>query len=136
MVGLILIQQGKGADAGAAFGSGASGTVFGARGAASFLTRTTAILAALFFSTSMVLAYLADMGNNPKQDIMDVPEMVQPVSDLPTGFQDELMEKISDLPSDLPFPSTPENSLDSPTTESIDESTPENPSKPAENPPN
>ncbi|MBI1423051.1 MAG: preprotein translocase subunit SecG [Gammaproteobacteria bacterium] len=59
MIGLILIQQGKGADAGAAFGSGASGTVFGARGSASFLSRATAILATLFFITSLSLAYLA-----------------------------------------------------------------------------
>ena len=59
MIGLILLQQGKGADAGAAFGSGASGTVFGARGSASFLSRATAILASLFFITSLSLAYLA-----------------------------------------------------------------------------
>jgi preprotein translocase subunit SecG len=59
MIGLILLQQGKGADAGAAFGSGASGTVFGARGSASFLSRATAILATLFFITSLSLAYLA-----------------------------------------------------------------------------
>jgi preprotein translocase subunit SecG len=59
LVGLILIQHGKGADAGAAFGSGASGTVFGSRGSASFLSRTTAILAALFFVTSLGLAWLA-----------------------------------------------------------------------------
>ena len=59
LVGLVLIQHGKGADAGAAFGSGASSTVFGARGSASFLTRTTAALAALFYLTSMVLAYFA-----------------------------------------------------------------------------
>ena len=136
MVGLILIQQGKGADAGAAFGSGASGTVFGARGAASFLTRTTAVLAALFFSTSMVLAYLADMGNSPKQDIMDAPEIVQPVSDLPTGFLDELTEIVSDLPSDLPFPSISENNQENPINESMDENSPEMPSKPAANSPN
>ncbi|MES9991022.1 MAG: preprotein translocase subunit SecG [Candidatus Thiodiazotropha sp.] len=59
LVGLILIQHGKGADMGAAFGSGASGTVFGAKGSASFLTRTTALLATLFFVTSMVMAYFA-----------------------------------------------------------------------------
>jgi len=53
------LQHGKGADAGAAFGSGASATVFGAKGSASFLSRTTAILAALFFVTSMALAYFA-----------------------------------------------------------------------------
>jgi preprotein translocase subunit SecG len=59
MIGLILLQQGKGADAGAAFGSGASGTVFGSRGSASFLSRATAVLATLFFITSLSLAYLA-----------------------------------------------------------------------------
>ena len=62
LIGLILIQHGKGADAGAAFGSGASATVFGAQGSASFLTRTTAVLATLFFVTSMSLAYLASQG--------------------------------------------------------------------------
>ena len=65
LIGLILIQHGKGADAGAAFGSGASGTVFGARGAANFLTRTTAVLAAAFFASSLGLAYLvSDRANN------------------------------------------------------------------------
>jgi preprotein translocase subunit SecG len=57
LVGLVLIQHGKGADAGAAFGSGASGTVFGSRGSANFLSRTTAWLAAAFFALSLVLAY-------------------------------------------------------------------------------
>jgi preprotein translocase subunit SecG len=57
LIGLVLIQHGKGADAGAAFGSGASGTVFGARGSANFLSRTTAWLAAAFFVLSLVLAY-------------------------------------------------------------------------------
>jgi preprotein translocase subunit SecG len=59
LIGLILIQHGKGADMGAAFGSGASATVFGAQGSASFLTRATAALATLFFLTSMALAYYA-----------------------------------------------------------------------------
>lgn len=59
IIGLVLIQQGKGADAGAAFGSGASGSVFGAQGSASFLSRTTAILAACFFTTSLTLAVLS-----------------------------------------------------------------------------
>lgn len=65
MVGLILLQQGKGADAGAAFGSGASSTVFGAQGSSSFLSRTTAILATLFFVTSLSLAYLAKNDTKP-----------------------------------------------------------------------
>jgi len=58
IVGLVLLQRGKGADAGAGFGSGASGTVFGARGSASFLSRMTAALAALFFATNLALAYM------------------------------------------------------------------------------
>lgn len=58
LVGLILIQHGKGADAGAAFGSGASGTVFGSRGSANFLSRATAWLATVFFCVSLALAYL------------------------------------------------------------------------------
>lgn len=61
---LVLLQHGKGADAGAAFGSGASATVFGARGSTSFLTRATAVLAALFFITSLSLAYLGGGGRN------------------------------------------------------------------------
>jgi preprotein translocase subunit SecG len=58
VIGLVLIQHGKGADAGAAFGSGASGTVFGARGSANFLTRATAVCATLFFLVSLSLAYM------------------------------------------------------------------------------
>jgi len=58
LVGLILLQHGKGADAGAAFGSGASGTVFGSRGSANFLSRATAWLATVFFIASLALAYL------------------------------------------------------------------------------
>ena len=56
---LVLVQHGKGADAGAAFGSGASGTVFGARGSSTFLSRATAVLAAVFFLNSLGLAYLS-----------------------------------------------------------------------------
>jgi preprotein translocase subunit SecG len=57
IVALVLFQRGKGADAGAGFGAGASGTVFGARGAGTALSRTTAILAAVFMMTSLSLAY-------------------------------------------------------------------------------
>lgn len=59
VIGLVLIQHGKGADMGAAFGSGASGSLFGATGSANFLSRTTAVLAAVFFLTSLGLSYLA-----------------------------------------------------------------------------
>ncbi len=59
VVGLVLLQQGKGADAGASFGAGASQTVFGSQGSGNFLTRTTAVLATLFFITSFALAVYA-----------------------------------------------------------------------------
>lgn len=59
LISLILLQHGKGADVGAAFGSGASQTVFGSQGSASFLTRTTAVLALVFFAASLGLAYLS-----------------------------------------------------------------------------
>jgi preprotein translocase subunit SecG len=59
IVALVLLQRGKGADAGAGFGAGASGTVFGARGSATFFSKLTAVLATLFFLTSMSLAWFA-----------------------------------------------------------------------------
>ncbi|HTN31428.1 MAG TPA: preprotein translocase subunit SecG, partial [Pseudomonas sp.] len=59
LVGLVLIQQGKGSEAGASFGAGASGTVFGSQGSATFLSRVTGMLAAVFFVTSLGLAYFA-----------------------------------------------------------------------------
>jgi preprotein translocase subunit SecG len=65
LIGLVLIQHGKGADAGAAFGSGASGTVFGARGSANFLTRATAVCATVFFVVSLSLAYLVQARKTP-----------------------------------------------------------------------
>lgn len=65
LIALVLLQQGKGADAGAAFGSGASATMFGSRGSASFLSRTTAILATAFFLTSLTLAYFATQTATP-----------------------------------------------------------------------
>ena len=60
MIGLILVQHGKGADMGAAFGSGTSGSLFGATGGANFLSRTTAVLAAVFFVCTLLLAYLGN----------------------------------------------------------------------------
>ncbi len=59
IIGLVLLQRGKGADAGAGFGAGASGTVFGARGSSTFFSKTTAVLVTCFFVTSMSLAYIA-----------------------------------------------------------------------------
>ena len=61
MIGLILVQHGKGADMGAAFGSGGSGSLFGASGSANFLSRTTAVLAAVFFVCTLALAYFGNL---------------------------------------------------------------------------
>lgn len=77
LIGLVLMQHGKGADAGAAFGSGASGTVFGATGAANFLSRATALLATLFFVTSLTLAWFA-MQTTEQKGLMDAPQAVTP----------------------------------------------------------
>jgi preprotein translocase subunit SecG len=61
MIGLILIQHGKGADMGAAFGSGSSGSLFGASGSANFLSRSTSVLAAVFFACTLALAYFGNL---------------------------------------------------------------------------
>ncbi len=84
IIGLVLLQHGKGADMGAAFGSGSSGSLFGATGSANFLSRTTAVLAAVFFMTSLSLAYLAT--NRPKQSggVMDTVKE-QPVVPVPSN---------------------------------------------------
>jgi preprotein translocase subunit SecG len=88
IVGLVLLQRGKGADAGAGFGAGASGTVFGARGSASFLSRTTATLAVLFIATSLTLAYLGGRTPAAPTSVIDRVEepaanTAPPPSDLP-----------------------------------------------------
>lgn len=82
VVGFVLIQQGKGADAGATFGGGSSGSVFGAQGASSFLSRTTAILATLFFATSLGIAVLSGYQEG-EVDLMDTAETEEVFSDVP-----------------------------------------------------
>jgi preprotein translocase subunit SecG len=77
IIGLVLLQQGRGADAGAGFGGGASGTLFGARGTASFLSRATAIMAALFFTSSILLAYLGSKHDNGA-DVMSAQQPFAP----------------------------------------------------------
>ena len=71
LIVLVLLQRGKGADAGAAFGAGASGTVFGARGSASFFSRATAVLATVFFATSLGLAYLSTQRTTTAGSLME-----------------------------------------------------------------
>ncbi len=83
LIGLILIQQGKGADAGAAFGGGggggASATVFGSQGSGNFLTKTTAVLATAFFVTSLFLSYLSGQVSAQKAEAVDVLNRVEQV---------------------------------------------------------
>ncbi|RFA30568.1 preprotein translocase subunit SecG [Alkalilimnicola ehrlichii] len=106
LVVLVLLQHGKGADMGAAFGSGASGTVFGSAGSGSFLGRVTAYLGAGFFVTSMILAILAGgqlagpggivVGEDPqRQDAVEMPAA--------PAMPEE------DLPADMPAPPPEEN---------------------------
>jgi preprotein translocase subunit SecG len=71
IIGLVLLQHGKGADVGAAFGSGASGSLFGASGSANFLSRTTAVLAAVFFLTTFALAYIVTHKPRAPTGVMD-----------------------------------------------------------------
>ena len=89
VIGLVLMQQGKGADAGAAFGSGSAGSVFGAQGAASFLSRSTAILATLFFSTSLALAVINGHKETGK-DIMATPATEQNIPSVQGAKNDTL----------------------------------------------
>ena len=70
IIGLVLPQHGKGADMGAAFGSGASGSLFGATGSANFLSRTTAILAAIFFASTLTLTYLGSYKSKPSAGVL------------------------------------------------------------------
>lgn len=79
VIGLVLLQHGKGADMGAAFGSGASGSLFGASGSANFLSRMTAVLAAVFFITSLALSYIATARPKASGSVMDsVPVQTAP----------------------------------------------------------
>ncbi len=99
---LVLLQRGKGADAGAAFGAGASGTVFGARGSGSFFSRATAVCAAAFFVTSLTLAYLSSQNSAVPSSVLDdnpaaeeAIETVDPeMPSLETGAED-----MSDMPA-------------------------------------
>lgn len=80
IIGLVLMQHGKGADMGAAFGSGASGSLFGATGSANFLSRATGILAAVFFATSLALAYVASSKPKTTGSVMQEAVQSQPAS--------------------------------------------------------
>ncbi|MEM9403938.1 MAG: preprotein translocase subunit SecG [Pseudomonadota bacterium] len=111
---LVLLQRGKGADAGAAFGSGASGTVFGARGSSNFFSRATAIMATVFFASSLGLAYLSSqqagttdslLENAPPVEVIEAPTEAPteaPAADALPELGEVLEEPASDVSSELP----------------------------------
>lgn len=83
MIGLILIQHGKGADMGAAFGSGSSGSLFGASGSANFMSRATSALAAVFFVCTMALSYFGNLRPTSSGSVLDGAAVVAPVPAAP-----------------------------------------------------
>ena len=106
LIVLVLMQHGKGADAGAAFGSGASSTVFGAKGSGNFLSKTTAVMATLFFVVCMALAYVGshrNAGDSVLQSVTatsmgEVQELTPAESDLPPVDSSADVSSGSDLP--------------------------------------
>ena len=110
LVVFVLLQHGKGADAGAAFGSGASATVFGSQGSANFLTRTTAILATLFFLNSMAMTYLVSHREGPKSVVDEVsveqPAAQQEATEAPAPAVAPPADLPADVPADVPPPAT------------------------------
>jgi preprotein translocase subunit SecG len=98
---LVLLQRGKGADAGAAFGAGASGTVFGARGSSNFFSRATAVLATVFFVSSLTLAYMSSQRTTaaPESLLEDAPIIEAPAEPESDGTDDAAGEgDIPELP--------------------------------------
>jgi preprotein translocase subunit SecG len=85
MIGLILIQHGKGADMGAAFGSGSSGSLFGASGSANFLSRTTAVLATVFFACTLALAYFGNLRAPTSGSVLERAQPVAPAAPAASG---------------------------------------------------
>ena len=108
---LVLLQRGKGADAGAAFGAGASGTVFGARGSASFFSRATAVCATAFFVSSLTLAYLSSQSTAAPSSLLEDAPIVEVEADLVPDLNEDM--PVSELPSLEPT----EDSTDLPTLE-------------------
>jgi preprotein translocase subunit SecG len=94
---LVLLQRGKGADAGAAFGAGASGTVFGARGSGSFFSRATAVLATVFFATSLTLAYFSSQRNGGPTSLLEDAPAVEVEEAVPVTSPED--QGLPDLPS-------------------------------------
>ena len=115
---LVLLQRGKGADAGAAFGSGASGTVFGARGSSSFFSRATGILATIFFISSLTRAYMSSQhSSDPESLLENAPSIeVQTQSELIEFDESSGVGEIPELP-ELEDPDFSEDDIEMPLLE-------------------
>ena len=111
---LVLLQRGKGADAGAAFGAGASGTVFGARGSSSFFSRATAVCATLFFVSSLTLAYLSSQSQTAPTSLLEGAPVAEEVTDIVPELNDDM--PVEDMPSLEPT-EDPVESIDLPELE-------------------
>ncbi|MDP3420537.1 MAG: preprotein translocase subunit SecG [Thiobacillus sp.] len=101
VIALVLLQHGKGADMGAAFGSGSSGSLFGATGSANFLSRSTAVMATVFFLTSLVLAYYGLQQKQPGTSVLDrtgVPTTTQPAAPAAPAAAPEGGSRAADIP--------------------------------------
>ena len=109
---LVLVQRGKGAEAGTGFGSGASGTVFGARGSSNFFSRATGVLATMFFMTSLSLAYLAGQTTAPTSLLEE--ESVLGTVPEPEAFEPESFAVPSELPELPSLPVVDEPPADEP----------------------
>lgn len=112
---LVLLQRGKGADAGAAFGAGASGTVFGARGSGSFFSRATAVCATAFFVSSLTLAYLSSQNTSAPASLLENAPAIEDAVDQLPEISDEL--PVSDMPTLEPSDDSAENVSDMPPLE-------------------
>ena len=102
IIGLVLLQHGKGADMGAAFGGGASGSVFGATGSANFLSRATAILATVFFLTSMGLTWYYAHKGTSKGVMATQPASSAPATDVPAPTADKPVADADSKTKEIP----------------------------------
>ena len=107
MIGLILIQHGKGADMGAAFGSGSSGSLFGASGSANFLSRTTAVLAAVFFACTLLLAYFGNLRAPESGSVLERAAVGAPAPAAPAPAASGAAAQIPATTAPAPVPGTP-----------------------------
>ena len=111
IIGLVLVQHGKGADMGAAFGSGASGSLFGASGSSNFLSKSTAVAAAVFFASTLALAYAGNNRTNTEDEgvmgRVTVPSTQAPATGVPANAG-------ANVPATAPAPAAPAPTADVP----------------------